>query len=68
MADEFDPERDLFVSDCIKLETFIRMSMSTGYSDREVCAVFLILLKELFGRQKSPEEAKKQFIDQLMGK
>jgi hypothetical protein len=68
MADEFDPQRDLFVSECMRLETFIRMYISTGFSDREVCSVLIHLTKELLSRQDDPEAARQQFIESLMEK
>lgn len=63
--DNDDHVKNLFVSDCIRLETFIRMYCSTGYSDREICSVLSKILKEVVKRQLNPIGAMDQLIENL---
>jgi hypothetical protein len=60
-----DYKINLFNSECIRLDTFIRMYCSTGYSDREICSVLSQILKELVKSQPDPAGAMDQLIEQL---
>ena len=59
-----DTEKELFIAECMRLETFIRTHSST-YSDRAVAAVLLTMLKEIIKRQLNPDKAINQLISAL---
>jgi hypothetical protein len=57
-----DHERQLFVSECLRLKNFITMYCSCGFSDREITTVLCNILKEVTNRQTNPEGALEQVI------
>jgi hypothetical protein len=65
---EEEQEKNLFISDCIRLETFIDMYCQTGYSDREICSVLTTILKRVTDRQADPQGALEQVIETLKAK
>jgi len=63
-----DLEQNLFVAECMRLDAFITMYCSTGYSDREICSVLSTILKRVVDRQPDPEVALEQLIEALKRK
>jgi hypothetical protein len=57
--------RDLFVIECMQLETFIKGYISTGFSDREVLAVISRIVAEIILKQENPNGAFAQYIDAI---
>jgi hypothetical protein len=63
-----EQEIQLFVSECLRMDTFIRMYISTGYSDREISSVLSKILKDIIERQPDPQGALEQIIQILSEK
>lgn len=54
--------RDLFGSNCINLDPFMKMYCSAGYSDREVVDVLCKLIKKIIEKQSNPKLAMNQVM------